>query len=199
MNTNSNRQKLDEGAPASVGISELQSRRTAHGKLRIAVGFLLAATCAGCATSNYDFAALSEASDDYRGERLSRDWEVENEDGKDDGLYDVSVFPLVHTSLNVFTEPDEEGIPNGFVEADIDAYLPLFGILDVCIKRYDTDRKMYEQQEYNSYLWGLLQTHRELIDTEVGLREQKRGRFLWFFGWTSSPKYADGAREASPE
>jgi hypothetical protein len=199
MNANFHRQTSDEAVPASAGISERQSRLPARGRLRIAGAFLVAATCAGCATSNYDFDALSDASDDSRVERLSRDWDVENEGGKDDGLYDISVLPLAHTSLNVFAESDEEGIPEGFVEADIDAYLPLFGILDVCIKRYDNDRRMYEQQDYNSYLWGLFQTHRELIDTEVGLREKKRGRFLWFFGWSSSPKYADQAGEVSSE
>lgn len=181
----------DVGVSVNASISEGQSRLPSQGMLRVAGAFLLAATCAGCAASNYDFDAHSDASDHSRVARLSEDWVQEQDGGKDEGLYDVKVLPLAHTSLHVFTEADEEGIPEGFVEADIDAYLPLFGFLDVSIRRYDSDRKMYEQQEYNSYLWGLFQTHRELIGTEVGLREEKRLRFLWFFGWKSSPKYID--------
>lgn len=183
----------DMGVFASASISKAPSQLSGQGKLRIAGSLLLAATCFGCATSNYDFDALSDESNDYRIARLSEDWTLKSEGAneEDKGLYEVRVLPLTHTSLKVFTESDEDGIPEGFVEADINACLPLFGFLDVSIKRFDSDFKMYEQQEYNSYFWGLFQLHRERIETEVGLREEKRRRFLWFFGWNSSPKYVN--------
>ena len=164
---------------------------------RMAELVLTAAICAGCAASNYDFEVLSELGGDSRGARLSEDLVLEGGDGNSRGLYDMDVIPLAHTHLNVFSEADEEGIPDGFVEADIDAYLPLFGFVDATIKRYDSDRQLYEHHEFNSYLWGLFQRHREQLDTKVGLREKEMRRFLWIFGWRSSPKYVASSSEVS--
>lgn len=191
MKTEFDKQTSDVGVLASASILEGQSRLPFQGVLRTAGTLLLAATYSGCATSNYDFDALADVSGQSRVARMSEDWLLKNNGKEDKGLYDIHVIPLAHTRLSVFAEADDEGIPEGFVEADIDAYLPLFGFLDVMIRRYDSDRRMYEQQEYSSYCWGLFQTHRELIDTAVGMREEKRRRFLWFFGWKSSPKYID--------
>ncbi len=119
------------------------------------------------------------------------------EEGNQQDLYDIDVIPLARTHLHVFSEEDDESLPEGFVEADIDAYLPLFGIIDATVNRYDSDRRMYESHQFNSYLWGLFQTHREQVDTTVGLREKKTRRFLWFFVWRSSPKYFDSPRQVS--
>ena len=191
MNAKFDQEAIDRGVSACACHSESQSRQPSRGMLKVAAAFLLVVVHSGCATSNYDFDALSELGDQPRVARLSEAWLLESDGESAEGLYDVDVIPLAHTSLNVFAKADDEGIPEGFVEADIDAYLPFFGFLDLSIKRYDSAHRMYEQQEYNSYLWGLFQTQRELIDTSVGTREVKRRRFLWFFGWKSSPKYTD--------
>lgn len=193
MNAKFDEETSDVGVSACASHSEGQSRQPSRGMLKVAGIFLLAVTHSGCATSNYDFDALSELGDQSQVSRLSEDWLLESNGRSGKALYDVDVIPLAHTSLNVFAKAEDEGIPEGFVEADIDAYLPFFGFLDLSIKRYDSTLKMYEQQEYNSYFWGLFQTHRESIDTAVGIREVKRRRFLWFFGWKSSPKYTDAA------
>lgn len=164
---------------------------------RTAELILVAATCAGCVASNYDFDALSEVRGHSRGARLSEDLVLEKEDGGHEDLFDLDMIPLARTHLNVFSEADDEGIPDGFVEADFDAYLPLFGFVDATVNRYDSDRRLYERHEFNSYLWGLFQTHREEVDTKVGLREKKMRRFLWVFSWRSSPRYSDSTSEAS--
>ena len=193
MNAKFDEETSDVGVSACASHSKCQPRQPSRGMLRIAGVFLLAVTHSGCATNNYEFDALSGLGHQSRVSRLSKDWLLGSNGESGTGLYDLDVIPLAHTSLRVFDEADDEGIPEGFVEADIDAYLPFFGFLDLSIKRYDSTLKMYEQQEYNSYFWGLFQSHRELIDTAVGIREVKRRRFLWFFGWKSSPKYTDAA------
>lgn len=149
--------------------------------------------------SNYDFSALSKVRGESRVARLSEDLKLEKEGGRDRDLYNIDMIPLARTRLKVFSEADDEGIPDGFVEADIDAYLPLFGFVDGTVTRYDRDRRMYEHHEFTSYLWGLFQLHREQVDTMVGLREKKTGRLLWVFGWRSSPKYVDLASQVSIE
>ncbi len=165
---------------------------------RAAELILVTATCFGCATSNYDFDVLTDLKGHARGARLTDDLLHEQEGEKHEELYDVSVIPLARTQLNVFAESDDEGFPDGFVEADIDAYLPLFGFVDATINRYDSDRRMYERHDFNSYLWGLFQTHKEQIDTNAGLREKRMRRFLWIFDWRSSPKYVESTREVPP-
>ena len=170
--------------------------------LRATRAFLFAMTgvaFASCAATNYDFAALADESAPSRVNRLSQDLVLEQEDGKHDELYDIAMIPLARTHLNVFTESDDKGIPDGFLEADVNAYLPLFSFVNAKIRRYDTDRRMYESHRYKSYLWGLFQVHREQIDTTVGLRKKKRLRFLWFFDWTSSPKYVEAGPENSSQ
>lgn len=164
---------------------------------RAALLVLLAATGVGCATSNHDFETLSRAGAERRAAQLSDVLDRKQALGEDKELYDVSVIPFARTRLNVFAASDDEDVPDGFVEADIDAYLPLFGFVDVTVRRYDTDRRMYESHEYDSYLWGLFQTYREQVDTEYGLRERQHRRLLWLFGWSSAPKYAGSTREDS--
>lgn len=121
----------------------------------LAAGLLLMAS--GCATSNYRFDELSHASGHVRAQHLGEALKLEQEDGKGEDLYDMKMAPLFHTHLNVFARADEEGIPSGFVEADIDAYLPLLGFIDSTVQRYDDNHEMYEGHEYKSYLWGLYQ------------------------------------------
>ncbi len=147
--------------------------------------------------SNYDFDALSETSGHARADHLSQALVLEKEKGQDEELYDINIVPLVRSHVNVFDEADEEGIPDGFVEMDIDAYLPLFGFVDATVERSDSDRKVYERHDYNSYLWGLFQAHREQVDTKVGLRERKMRRLLWILRWESSPHYIELPAEAS--
>lgn len=162
---------------------------------RLGALILITVACAGCVTSNYDFAALSEVGGHARGARLWQALVLEQEDGHHEELYDIDMIPLVRTHLNVFAESDDEGLPPGFVEADIDAWLPLFGIVDGTVDRYDSDRQRFEHHEFSSWLWGLFQTHREQVDTTVGLREQNVLRLLWLFDWESTPEYVGSTSE----
>jgi len=156
-----------------------------------AAGFaLVAALLAGCATSNYDFDALSEAGARPRVAQLSDDLAEETAGGEDRALYDVSMIPLVRTHLNVFAEDEGAEASPGFVAAKVDAFLPLFGFVDATVDRYDDARRRYEHHEYSSYLWGLVQTHREQVDSAVGPLETITRRFLWIFSWSSSPDEA---------
>ena len=154
------------------------------------LGVLLAGTVwTGCAASNYDFDALNELRATPRGSHLTRGLEREREEGEAQELFALDVVPLARTRLNVFAASKDEGIPAGYVEADVDAYLPLFGIVDATIQRYDEDSRWYERHDVRSYLWGLWQSHKEQIDTQNGVRERTKRRFLWFFGWSSRPRY----------
>ena len=152
---------------------------------------LLLPMLGACATSNYAFEDIATLKGESRAMRLTSDLDEGILSGDEDALYDLKVIPFAHSRLAVFqeTEQDGQGNPDGFVEADIEAYLPLFGILDVEVTRYTEDNRMSEHHEYNSYLWGIFQTHRELVDTRLGMRESRKKRFLWFFGWTSTPEY----------
>ncbi len=198
MKTEMNMNTNGVGRPAGARFSQGPEQRVVRPQLGIAralraslaAGLILVA--AGCATSNYDFDALTKESEHSRAGRLEEAMVLEKERGESGDLYDMKVAPLVHTHLNAFVRTEEEGIPKGFVEADIDAYLPLFGFVDATVNRYDNDHKMYESHEFDSYLWGLFQTHREQIATSVGLREKRTRRFLWLFSWGSSPKYVEG-------
>ncbi len=143
----------------------------------------------GCATSNYDFAKNHVIHGNPRAQRLASDLSTEKENGKDDDLYDFEMVPLAYTHLNVFAESNEDGIPNGFVEADIESYLPFFGVVDATISRYGSDHQLYEHHEFDSYLWGMFRRHREKVVTTVGTRQQSGFRVLWLFGWDSSPTY----------
>jgi len=153
-------------------------------------GVLLAGgLSASCAFSNYDFESLGAARGDARGEGLAAALEVEIAEGEHRELYDVHYVPLAHASLTVFTEEKDDELPEGFVEMALDSYLPFFGFVDASVRRYDADRRLYERSDHDSYLWGLFQTHRDQIATRNGLREQTKRTLLWFFDWTSSPRY----------
>ena len=71
---------------------------------------LIAATCAGCATSNYNFDALSEVGSHSRGARLSEDLGLEMEGGDQQELYDIDVIPLARTHLHVFEDRRSKGV-----------------------------------------------------------------------------------------
>lgn len=156
---------------------------------------LFAASFGSCSTANYDFDGLSELHGSPRAERLTSDLLQERQGGEHQDLYDVKMIPLVHTRLNVFTEESDEDSPGGYVEADIEAYLPLFGIVNAAVTRYDDERNMSEHHEFDSYLWGMFQSHREKVDTRLGLRETKGRRFLWFFGWRSPSEYTPSTHD----
>lgn len=180
-----------EGSPAKAGSQAGPQRKLGFARATLAAGLCLLAV--GCATSNYNFDALSDASELSRVERMGEALAEREANGQTEDLHEVSMTPLLHTHLNVFGRSDDDGIPKGFVEADVNAYLPLFGVVDMKVNRYDDDLNEYESHNYDSYLWGLFQTHKERITTPVGLREEKTRRFLWFFVWRSAPKYVEVA------
>lgn len=186
----------ESGRPAGVPSHPARPRRSASWRLGIARATRASLACglflaAGCAASNYNFEELSEVRGPARAEHLRDASALEQERGEGGELYDIEVTPLLHSHLKVFAPNDDEDVPQGFIETDIAAYLPLFGFVDATIRRYDEDYQMYEHNEYDSYLWGLFQTHREQIATLEGLRERSSHRFLWLFSWRSSPEYVD--------
>ncbi len=137
----------------------------------------------GCATQNYDFAAVPNGSS--RISQLVDDLNKITQEGEaaDEELYDLSIVPLVHSRLHVFTESDEEEAPAGFVEADINSYLPLFGFMNGTVSQYNVDRDLLTRYHFDSSLWGAFRTESELIVTPSGTRKKTRHTFLWLFGW----------------
>ena len=162
---------------------------------KLAACLLVTVLGTGCMASNYDFGGISKLSGRSRVERLAGELQRESQSREERDLYDIQVIPLAHTSLNVFSESTDEKFPEGFVEADVDAYLPLFGVVDAEVSRYASDRELIERHKFKSYLWGLVQAYREQVNTSLGLRERTVRRFLWLFRWHSSPKYTEVAKQ----
>ncbi|MEM6709869.1 MAG: hypothetical protein AAF648_13900 [Pseudomonadota bacterium] len=123
--------------------------------LRLVV-LMLAPWLAGCTATNYDFQPLDAQSPSARLATLVRDLTTEQELGDDDALYRLRLLPLTHLHLKVFEESTDRALPVGYTEADIAAYLPLFGLVHGRLDRYSRDRDRYEQHRFSSVLWGLV-------------------------------------------
>ncbi len=148
----------------------------------------------GCASHNYDFAAVAGASPDDPG-RVAQlvadlDRQEQSSEESDDTLYDVSVFPLVHSELHVFARDDDADTPAAFVEADVAACLPLFGVVDATVTHYDDDHRLLSRHELDSTLWGAFRNHRETISTHAGQRQTTHHTFLWLFTWCGEERWA---------
>jgi len=150
----------------------------------------------GCATQNYDFAAvpngpsrITQLVDDL--DRVTGGGEAADEE-----LYDISIVPLVHSRLHVFAEADEKDAPAGFVEADIDSYLPLFGFVNGTVSQYAENRDLITRHHFDSSLWGAFRKERELVVTRSGNREKTRHTFLWLLSWWGEEKWHPAAEVA---
>lgn len=156
----------------------------------------VAAMLSGCVVDNYNFAKVRTEDLGARTERLARELVQQHDKDGDDSLYDVTYIPLAHLDLHTFSAEDDSNYPGGYVEADVESYLPLASFLDMKITRYDQDHKPYEEHEYKSYFWGLFAKHKERIATTRGLRKRSSYRLLWFIPWGGSAQYVrDGAPE----
>ncbi|MEO0480937.1 MAG: hypothetical protein AAF196_15805 [Planctomycetota bacterium] len=184
-------------------VSGLPQRR---GVLRLVSASALAVALSifgSCAAHNFDFDEVDDSAGAARAGRLVEDLREDarraDDEAEDASLYDLYYFPLVHLDIHTFSATDESdaGLPDGFTETDIESYLPLFGFVDATIDRYDEEQKLYEHHEYGSYLWGLVQTHDEEVDTQRGLRTTSNLRILWLFDWESDPVYL--SPELSPD
>lgn len=154
------------------------------------LGILMASLAmTGCATHNYDFASAVEGP--ARIGQLVADYErMSADDGDaDDALHEFSLIPLIHSHLHVFAESDEGDGPAGFVEAEIDTALPLFGFIDGTVSQYDESHQLIVQHEFDSSLWGLFQNYREVVATRAGTRETSRHTFLWIFSWSGKESW----------
>jgi len=142
----------------------------------------------GCASHNYDFASLPEG--ETRVSLLASDLErLRDSESTDDALYDFSVIPLVHSRLHTFSENDEAEGPAGFIEADVESSLPLFGFVDGEVSQYDENYQLIAHHDFDSALWGAFRNHREIVVTHGGTREQTRHTFLWFFNWSGKEQW----------
>ncbi|MEL6431638.1 MAG: hypothetical protein AAFP22_07980 [Planctomycetota bacterium] len=190
---------FDTASSQTTSDARPSAARVRAGLVRAAAITLLAANGAGCAFSNFDFAEISSLRGDARGARLAESLASEQEEKSDEeALYDVAMVPLARTRISVYSESDDNRVPEGHVEFDATAYLPFFGFVDATMTRYDERDECYERHEYDSYLWGLFSVHREEIDTQVGVRKQTKRTFLWLFDWSSSPKYVEPPRLVDP-
>ena len=143
----------------------------------------------GCATHNYDFSSVADGP-----ARISMliddlDRAQGEERTAEEELYEISLVPLVHSHLHVFSEGDKEDSPAEYVEANIDSYLPLFGFVNGTVSQYDENQQLITRHDFDSSLWGAFGKHRELISTRSGIRERTRHRFLWLFRWWGEEKW----------
>ncbi len=150
----------------------------------------------GCASQNYDFGAVGN--DPTRIARLVDDLDRNESEGesKSEELYDIRMVPLVHTRLHVFSETDEEDSPAGFIEADIESFLPFFGFVNGSVSQYDLDSQLITRHRFDSSLWGAFRKERELIVTRSGHREKTRHTFLWLLSWWGTEKWYSAAGDA---
>ncbi|MEM8875622.1 MAG: hypothetical protein AAGD32_15355 [Planctomycetota bacterium] len=159
----------------------------------------------GCAAHNYDFAAAPRGPSrvpQMVGD-LDRLAETADEAAKaEDALYDVSLFPLVHSELHVFAEAADEDSPAEFVEAEIAACLPLFAFVNGTVSQYDEQQNLLTRDAFDSSFWGAFRQHRELVVTPAGHRERTRHTVLWLISWCGEETWQptpEAAREALPE
>lgn len=143
----------------------------------------------GCASQNYDFAALE--GDATRVSRLVGDLESASSDEKtgDDALYDLSVTPFVHSRLHVFTEADGDDEGAAYIEADLASFLPVFGFATGTVSRYDAEQRMLDRHVFDSGLWGAFRNHREITVAADGTRERTHHTFLWIFNWSGEEQF----------
>ncbi|MEQ9460993.1 MAG: hypothetical protein RIG82_08585 [Phycisphaeraceae bacterium] len=143
----------------------------------------------GCNSHNYDFVAAPN--DPSRVSHLVNDLnQLRNaEPQADEELYDISLVPLVHSHLHVFSPVDEDDTPTAFVEADIAACLPLFAFVNGTVSRYDEKQQLLTRHDFNSNLWGAFRNERELVATRSGDRETTSHTFLWLFTWRGQEQW----------
>ncbi len=158
------------------------------------VGFVMT----GCATHNYDFAAVPNGPS--RITRLVDDLDRLKVDGDAGGeeLYDVGFDPLLHSRLHVFAKVDEEDTPAAFIEADIETCLPLFGFVNGSVSQYDENQQLLTRHDFDSNLWGAFRNQTELIATRAGHRAKTRYTFLWLFGWWGEETWHPAAEADRP-
>ena len=150
---------------------------------------LITFAATGCA-SNYDFEARRGQDARLDGARILQDFERGQQAGEE-GLYDFVWAPLLHTHVRVVEKAEEEEAPEGYVVADIDAFLPFFGFVCLSVDRYDEEQEPLESHEFRSRFWGLCTRHTERVTTAHGIRERTERSLLWFIRWSTSPKYRD--------
>ena len=143
-------------------------------------------TLSSCVTSNFDFTGLDAGPGAARSSALMAGLEAEDGD-----LVDLTYVPLLHMDYQGFAAEEDEGYPDGFVEVDLEASLPLFAIFDSSLTRYDEAGEVYEQHDHKAFLWGLYSSRREQIATEKGVRTRTTGRLLWILRLGGSPVYTD--------
>lgn len=137
----------------------------------------------GCASRNYDFSQATTASARVADmtDELERLKHIPHTDEED--LYDIRVFPLVHSELHVFAEQDEEDSDAKYIEADIESSLPLFAFANGTVSEYDDDAQLLRRNEFESNLWGAFREERKLTVTDEGRREKTRHTVFWIFSW----------------
>jgi hypothetical protein len=153
-------------------------------KLIKCLGVLLACTAiTGCASSNYDFLALENGPS--RIHQLADDLDSLGVKGDNDEkeLHDFRAVPFVHTQMHVFAESDDTKDPAGYVEAEFDAALPLFGFVNGTVSHYTEELQPISRHELDSAFWGAFRKHREFVATMEGLRETVHHTALWIFSW----------------
>lgn len=160
-----------------------RARRSPRASLAIG---LLAMGLSSCVTSNFDFTALDAGPSAARSSAL-----LDGLQAEDDTLTDLTYVPLVHMDYQAFAIEKDESYPDGFLEVDLEAYLPLFALFDSSLTRYDDEGEVYEQHDHKAFLWGLYSSRREQIATEKGVRRCDTGRLLWFIRLGGSPSYTD--------
>lgn len=105
-------------------MSRFHPNRTSRA-LRTATITLAATMLTGCATHNYAFAKLAGEPAGSRISTLVDDLSQSRSDRDDESLYDLTFIPL---DLQVFSDEDGDGDPDGHIEADFESYLPVFWI-----------------------------------------------------------------------
>jgi hypothetical protein len=137
----------------------------------------------GCASRNYDFSQATTASS-HIADMTDKLNQIRHDPHTDEEeLYDISVFPLVHSELHVFAEQDEADSEARYIEADIESSLPLFAFASGTVSEYDEDEQLMRRNEFESNLWGAFREERKLTVTEEGRREKTRHTIFWIFSW----------------
>jgi hypothetical protein len=147
-----------------------------------------------CTASNHTFAERAGGLPDIQALEEADQRRV-SESGADDeseGLANLFWCPLVIMQGEGYG-PTEEQMPKGMTYIDMDAYGPLFMIVDHVAYHYDEDKQLYERASDSQFLWGLWASERNDVRVPSGWRSATKTSLLFGLLKSRSRDYAEDA------
>lgn len=122
--------------------------------------------------------------------------ELQDQPQDDRGLYEITYIPLTYLDAQIFVvTEDTKDYPKGHTLFSVRSWLPLFGVVDADVERYDAENSAYERSDFTSVLWGLWTGKRGIVQTTHGARSERTYRLFWFLDWGPRVHYERAAAD----